>query len=232
MLVWTLILVPIFGGLHLPARGDRAREIYSAVTRVEVIATLFLIFLVADATLCSRTFIKRLTAVSTVWPPKTIAQFQLGLNTDSCYLSDWIDMQYLTRRTHCITRLIYFPFLALALLIVSRSQLFDAFSTTWTLVIAQAISLAVIIGSVLALRSAAENARSVACEHLTSKIIAAKRGDEKTASQLEMMLNQIKDLSEGAFAPLSSQPFVKALLLPLLSYGGGMLVHLYALPGT
>jgi hypothetical protein len=232
MLVWNLILVPIFGDLHLPARGDRAREIYSAVTLVEVIATLFLIFLVADATICSRAFIKRLTAVSTLWPPKTIAQFQLELNMDSCYLADWIDMQYLARRTHCITRLIYFPFLALALLIASRSQLFDAFSTPWTLVIAQAISPAVVIGSVLALRSAAENARTVACEHLTSKIIAAKRSDEKTASQLEMMLNQIENLKEGAFAPLSSQPFVKALLLPLLSYGGGMLVHLYALPGT
>jgi hypothetical protein len=232
VLVWNLILVPIFGDLRLPARGDRAREIYSAVTRVEVIATLFLIFLVADATMCSRVFIKRLTAVSTLWPPKTIAQFQLELNMDCCYLADWIDMQYLARRTRCITRLIYFPFLALALLIASRSQLFDAFSTPWTLVIAQAISLAVVIGSVLALRSAAEDARTVACEHLTSKIIAAKRRDEKTASQLEMMLNQIENLKEGAFAPLSSQPFVKALLLPLLSYGGGLLVHLYALPGT
>jgi hypothetical protein len=30
---------------------------------------------------------------------------------------------------------------------------------------------------------------------------------------------------------MGSQPLVRALLLPHLTYGGTMLVHLYALPG-
>ena len=47
-----------------------------------------------------------------------------------------------------------------------------------------------------------------------------------------MLLAQIKNLNDGAFAPWSSQPLVKAVLLPLISYGGTALVHLYALPGT
>lgn len=70
---------------------------------------------------------------------------------------------------------------------------------------------------------------------MTAKIIAAKGAEQldvKVASQLEMMLARVENLRAGAFAPLSSQPFVKALLLPLLSYGGSMLAHLYALPGV
>jgi hypothetical protein len=102
------------------------------------------------------------------------------------------------------------------------------------LVITQVISVVVIVGSVLALRAAAEQARAIAAEHLTARIIAAKRmsGAEcKAADQLEMLLARVENLREGAFAPLSSQPVVKAVLLPLLSYGGSALVQIYALPG-
>jgi hypothetical protein len=38
-------------------------------------------------------------------------------------------------------------------------------------------------------------------------------------------------MQDGAFAPPLSQPIVKAVLLPLVSYGGSWLVQLYALPG-
>ena len=40
-----------------------------------------------------------------------------------------------------------------------------------------------------------------------------------------------RSLREGAFAPWSSQPVVRAVLLPVLTYGGAMLVYTYAIPG-
>jgi hypothetical protein len=55
--------------------------------------------------------------------------------------------------------------------------------------------------------------------HLTAKVIKAK----------VIPANSLRD---GAFAPLSSQPLVKALLLPLVSYGATILVRTYALPGA
>jgi hypothetical protein len=66
---------------------------------------------------------------------------------------------------------------------------------------------------------------------LTAKIVAA-RGDEKKVGRLERMLIEIESLREGAFAPLTSQPIVKAVLLPLVTYGGAWLAHIYGLPGT
>lgn len=231
MLIWSLILVPIFGMPNVPARGSLARAIYHSVTMAEVIATLFLIFVVADAAIYSSVFIKRLTAVNTDWPEETVRRYEHRFNLKSDGLGDWLDMQFLAMRTDYITWLIYFPFLALALLIASRSQLFADYSTPATLLIAQAISLVVIVGSVVVLRSAAEKARDTAREHLTAKIILAKGVDEKAAAQLEMLLAQVSDLKKGAFAPLSSQPVVKALLLPLLSYGATVLIHSYAIPG-
>src|SRR5215472_2949580 len=71
----------------------------------------------------------------------TIGKFggQLGLSDFD--LADWIDMQFLAKRTRCITNLIYFPFVALAFLVLSRSPLFDDFVTPWTIVITQALSV-------------------------------------------------------------------------------------------
>lgn len=44
-------------------------------------------------------------------------------------------------------------------------------------------------------------------------------------------MDDIKNLNEGAFAPWTRQPIVGAVLLPLITYGGTWLLHLYALPG-
>jgi hypothetical protein len=230
-LVAMLILVPVFGKPYVPVRGDRARDMYWWVTVFDGLSTLFLTFLVTDATLYSRAFIVRLTRISTVWPDNTVKKFEqrFGLSDDA--LADWIDMQYLAKRTECITQLIYFPFLSLALIIISANHLFDDFWLPWTVPAARAIALAVVIGSVLAYRSAAEAARRAAREHLTAKIIAAQ-GNRKRASQLALMLSEIESLRDGAFAPLASQPIVKAVLLPLVTYGGTWLAHLYGLPGT
>ena len=231
ILLWSLVLAPVFGDLSVPARGTRAREIYSWVTLLDVMPTLFLTFLVADATLYSRTFISRLTQISTVWPDQTFDKFARRYGLPRGALADWIDLQYLAKRTQCITQLIYLPFLSLAVMILARNHLFDDFSMPWTLPASQAISVAVIIASVLAYRLAAENARKAARNHLTAKIVAAQ-GDEKKVGQLERILNEIEGLREGAFAPLTSQPIVKAVLLPLVTYGGAWLAHSYGLPGT
>jgi hypothetical protein len=233
MFVLWIILHPILGKPNMTTRGFLVYEIFRAATLIDVFTTMFLIFLVADATLYSRAFIKRLTAIHSEWPKGTAKQFEGQLGLDRANLDDWIDMQFLAARTRCITWLIYFPFLALAVVIVSSNSVLRDFTLSPTLVIPQAISLAVIVGSVLALRWTAEDARAAACDHLTAKMITAKgaEGGDKLAGQLEILLNRIQSLKEGAFAPLSSQPFVKALLLPLLGYGGTVLAQMYALPG-
>jgi hypothetical protein len=233
MFILGFILTAIWGQPNVPVRGALASWLYFIVTLADVFATIFLIFLVTDASLFSRSFIKRLTAVTTVWPPETVNKFHTMFGLEEADLADWTDMQYLAKRTSSITYLIYFPFLALAVLIISRSEFLDSFSNSWTLIIVQLTSIAVVIGSVIALRATAENARTAARESLSAKIVfATGTGDDKRTAQLEMLLARIDSLNDGAFAPWSSQPIVKAVLLPLLTYSGTFLVHIYALPGS
>jgi hypothetical protein len=234
LLSW-IIISPIFGGASFdPARGTLARGLFVSITLIEVFTTFFLTFLVVDATLYSCLFIKRLTEVSTKWPDATVQKYKVRLHLKNAKdLADWIDLRFLAVRTRSITRLIYFPFLTLVVLIVSRSSIFDNFPMHWGLLTTQAAILCVVIGVALAYRVTAEHARRVACQHVANRIVAAKgRSDAATAGQLERMLAEMQELREGAFAPWSSQPLVRAVLLPLVTYGGTLLVHAYALPGV
>jgi len=225
MALW-FALARIFGDPRAPARGAVAHHIYIWITILDVLITLLLVFLVVDATLFSRSVVIHLTAVKSHWPGKLVERYRLG----RANLEDWFDMRFVGDRTRCITRLIYFPFVMLALLMVSRSPIFDNYSFTPTLVIAPMIILAIIIGSVVSLRYAAEQARKTAIAHLSEKIMAANHTNPNTGSQLEMLRTEVREMQDGAFAPPLSQPIVKAVLLPLVSYGGTWLIQLYALP--
>jgi hypothetical protein len=226
MMLWT-IFARIFGEANVPARGLVAQRIYFWITITDVVITLLLIFLVVDATLYSRSVVRHLTALASSWPAKLVKAYKERWHLSSENLEDGLDMRFVADRTRCITRLIYFPFLMLALLIVSRSPIFNNYSYSACLVIGQLIILVIVIGSVVSLRHAAEQARNIAIQHLSERIIAAPN----TASQLEMLITEVRDLWDGVFAPPFSQPIVKAVLLPLISYGGTWLAQLYALPG-
>jgi len=108
MFALGLILWLLLGGSEVPARGPIARGLFTWITLTEVFFTLFLIFLVADASLLTRAFITRLTAVGTVWPTDTIGGFQRRFGRDGANLADWIDMHFLARRTRSITALFIF----------------------------------------------------------------------------------------------------------------------------
>ena len=161
-------------------------------------------------------------------------KYRIKYHLSSTYsLCDRIDLEFLAQRTAAITNLVYFPFIVWAVLIFSHSRLFDDFYMPWALIIMYALPVCILLGAVVAYRWSAEKARRVACRHVANRLIAAKgRGAVATAEQLEKLLADMQDLREGAFAPWASQPVVRAVLLPLVTYGGGWLVHLYALPGT
>ena len=50
-------------------------------------------------------------------------------------------------------------------------------------------------------------------------------GDRSGVEQLEMIIQKIKQMDEGAFAPFSQQPVLRAILIPFGSYGGVMLLE-------
>jgi hypothetical protein len=140
-------------------------------------------------------------------------------------------MEFMACRTNQIMKLCYFPFIVLALLLLTRNSLSANVPKHLPTVISAIISILLIVASVFALRRSAEIARETARQNVMTKFIAKKGQNEKRAAQLELLLARIDTLQIGAFAPWSSQPLVAAFILPILTYGGTMLLQIYGLPG-
>jgi hypothetical protein len=226
-------LVYTFGIPPIPARGERSLEAYKVVTEALVFATWFLIFSVADTTLLTWRLVKAFRTETGLWPEKTLQQFSDRLGLPADVVDDWIDLVFVSKRTKCITTFIYYPFLIIALLVVSRSRLFANYGVNVPDIITMAIGILIVSGCAVALRLSAEELRAKARRRLNDRIIEARKSTdgERLAGQLELMLRRVEELRDGAFSPFSQQPVVRAMLLPLGSFGGTALLEYLLLPG-
>jgi hypothetical protein len=168
-----------------------------------------------------------------IWPEKTLQQFSRRLGLPKDIVDDWIDLVFVSKRTKCITTFIYYPFLIIALLVVSRSRLFANYGVNVPDVITMAIGVLIVSGCVVALRLSAEALRAKMRRRLNDRIMEARKSadGERLAGQLELLLRRVEELRDGAFSPLSQQPLVRAMLLPLGSFGGTALLEYLLLPG-
>jgi hypothetical protein len=203
------------------------------VTGMLALATWFLIFSVADTTLLTWRVVKGFRTETGIWPEKTLQQFSRRLGLPKDIVDDWIDLVFVSKRTKCITTFIYYPFLIIALLVVSRSRLFANYGVNVPDVITMAIGVLIVSGCVVALRLSAEALRAKMRRRLNDRIMEARKSadGERLAGQLELLLRRVEELRDGAFSPFSQQPLVRAMLLPLGSFGGTALLEYLLLPG-
>jgi hypothetical protein len=232
VLIWVSLSL-VFGIPPVPARGEVSWWSYVTVTGFLGLFTLVLIALVADATLLTWRAVKAFRTEKEVWPEKTLQQFSHRLGLPTTVLDDWIDLVFVSKRTKCTTTLIYFPFLIIALHVASRSPLFANYHLNIAEVFTVSLGVLIVIGCAVALRQSAEASRAKARRRLADQIIVARKAQDggRLAAQLEMLLKRMEELHEGAFSPVSQQPLVRAMLLPLGSLGGTALLEYLLLPG-
>jgi hypothetical protein len=240
-----VFIIGATGAVQSPYRGSLTVHVEPVLRYAAVFAMLLLIFFVVDATLLCYQLVNALRnklpahddlgpevapaeRCETRWPEPTLNKYAAKLGVDKCYLDDWITMHFVARRTRAVARLVYYPFIVIALMVLSRSSLFDNWTTPVGLVIVVTLSVAIVLTCAILLRVAAERLRRRAIWRLTNikmKLKARAGEDASAAAQIEVMIAQIAAFDTGAFAPYSQQPIVKAMLLPLTSYGGTALVE-------
>jgi len=235
LLYFTLgfAIIRAFGAPLRPFRGTLACYIDLVVTYASVFAMLFLIFFVVDATVFCLQFITELRKgiSDTRWPTGTLRKFAGDVNVAPAHLDSWISMHFIAARTHAIMPLVYYPFIVISLMIIARSSVFDNWTMSPGLIIVIGASVLIVVVCAILLRRGAEVSRRIAIWRLTNEMMKLKgRGDEgrNAAEQIQIMIEQIREFRRGAFAPYSQQPFLRALLLPLSSYGGAVLLEYLA----
>ena len=75
------------------------------------------------------------------------------------------------------------------------------------------LSFTIVIACAVVLRKEAERARTIAPQSGRRLLVIKAGGPPELASQLEFMLQEMADMSDGAFASLTQQPVIRALLL-------------------
>jgi hypothetical protein len=147
-------------------------------------------------------------------------------------LDDWIDARLLAEHTAAIGGLIIFPFILVGLLVVGRSRLFDNWEIGGSVLVVLVIYLLWSIALAAMLNLSAERARRKALDGMKADLLWMKgaTGYEKLAKSFEGLIEDVRTLRKGAFAPFFEQPLVQAILVPLGGAGGAQLLDwlLYA----
>jgi len=214
-----------------PVRGSLLFAIDKALLFASVISLLFLTFWTVDSARLTVWFTRRLCTGDTTYPEETLAHFARKWSIeDRSLLDEWIDLQLIADLTERAGRLIYFPFIAMLLMMLARSPWWDRWTWPWPLLVIIGLNLGFAAASSIMLRRSAKRARQTSIQNLSEKVNTARRNAvpiaEHHSSQAERLLDEIKNLRRGAFAPLSESPLLGAILL---NSSGAVLIQLAAI---
>ena len=249
-------LFEILGRPAFPHRGELVRQVYCFYLIPLNFAVLWISVFWAcyEARACERLF-RRINEKPTLnkWrclPPNSR---EASFNASPSALSNYLSFRLIVRSATRIQSLIYLPFLSIVLIIIARSDVFDAMDLPVPIVILIGLSLLYAVHSQIILQKAAIATKDKALRDLTIQLFEKERfkvsstweeqgsntklagnsgkvgfSEEATtlsAEQIRILMTRIRETRQGPFAPLSQQPFVQAVLLPFGGYGGVQLIE-------
>ncbi len=228
-------LLFLLGAPAVPARGDWSRNWDGVFLVLAILGSVSLTFYVADVTLLSRRFIHYLMKDVTTWPEAAVTNLRgrwsrtegatvpaEGKIPPNELLREYLDIDFIARATDFVGRLVYYPFIVISVLIISRSSIFDYWTWPLALLIIVSFNAGYAAFSVIYLRRTAERARQRSLKRLHDILIsytAIGEGDGKEAKTIREATMLIQNEDRGAFAAISQQPLAAALLLPSGSAG-------------
>jgi hypothetical protein len=227
-IVLGLSLTNLWDPPNAPIRGAATLLFYKTLLFTYIALYSLLLFAVVDAVRLIDTLSSKLVHGQAQYPTDLVDSWhrKLGLSPHPdtrSYIAEWLNVRLIADQTQSTVRLVYFPFVILALALVARSQIFDNWYTPWSLTIIFSIGAAYTAFAIVHLRRTAERVRSIAADWMSGQLLAL-RGNEafgqNAQKQLEALLEDVKTMRKGAFQPLAQQPLWKAVLLPLSGFGG------------
>jgi hypothetical protein len=245
-LVLFVLLWLLFDPSVVQARGWIAHYSFIIVLVVTLLSLAGLLMFVVDSTLLSYRFVTALAGPKERrWPAKLLADnakkwgLEVAVAEGQKYVTDseevpravgqWLSIRLIDAVTNMVaSRLIYYPFVVLLVLVVAQNPLFDNWHWNTPLALMALFNAGVAVVCAVLLQRAARGARSRALSTLDD-LLRARVGpaEDNVREKLARIRSEIKGITTGAFAGFSQNPVVGAVLLPLM--GGGGLAALDAL---
>ncbi|MDF9620776.1 hypothetical protein P5705_24280 [Pseudomonas entomophila] len=221
-LVITSLLFVLWPMDSDPIRGTLQLRFWSWLP--STLAFNFLVFWVVDANWLLTRFIRQLSNDFSIWPRGLRLEHKriFGQPTHPC-IDELAGLTLVAKRTAAVSRLIYAPTIVLVILIVSRSSLFDNWSTPPSMIIMFVLNGVILLSSALSLRRAAERARTAGLQRVDRYLLETPESSAKY-SKFRLIRERIVALNSGAFSRYADEPLVRALLLALTGIGGSAIV--------
>ena len=181
---------------------------------------MILTFYVVDAIQLNSNFIRMFAREVTNWGRAVTERSHRSPPLAEEELSAYHEIFFVAERTHVIARLIWYPLIVLTLMVLAHSSFFDHWTWPLSLIIIFALNATWALGSASLLRRAAEQLREAAISNL-QLLRVMSLDEEKKRRTFDELIGEIRGLKKGAFAPLSEQPFIRAIIFP--SGGLGLL---------
>jgi len=211
--VFAYTILKLFPLPMAPARGEAAFKIDKVISYAAALSLLLLSFYVVDAIQLNSNFIRMFIREVTKWGRKVIHASRRSPPLTEEELSAYQEIFFVAQRTREVARLIWYPLIVLTLIVVARSSFFDNWTWPTSLIVIFAITAAWAVGSAILLRRAAEQLRWRALSDLRRFRLLGQHSDIKRQT-FDELIAEIGNIKTGAFAPLTEQPFVQAILYP------------------
>jgi hypothetical protein len=201
-----------------PIRGVACKAVNLFLLFAAAITTILLNFFVVDATRLCQRFIRNLNSAPTVYPPETLRKFCGGIEPAADDdLDEWLDMQIIAGRSAEVSKLIYYPFITLLLLIAARAGYWDDWTWQPLLILIFVLNTAWAVSSALVLQRSAKQAKTRALESIRQKLcLLPEKGSKPRIKRLKKIQEDISAMNSGAFAGYLNNPILGALSLPVM----------------
>ena len=219
-LVFSFSVFTLFPRPFIPARGEAAFHFDFAMLLLAAVGMMILSFYVVDAIQLNSNFIRMFAREVTKWGRGVAERCHRSPPLSEEELSAYHEIFFVAQRTQVIARLIWYPLIVLTLMVVARSSFFDRWTWPLSLVLIYALNATWALGSAILLRRAAEQLRDAAISNLQLLRVMSHAVEVKRA-MFDELIDEIRGLRKGAFAPLTEQPFIRAIIFP--SGGLGLL---------
>ncbi len=210
----------------VPSRGDASHNLNYGVFIVSILAYWVLVFFIVDISHLNSHFISLLINNKIIWPPCKVNQYCQQYDLPEDIAKQKLLMDLVNKIATAINTFIYYPFIVLFLLILSRSHYFDNWHYTPQLLTVIGLTVVTAVLSAYRIRKAAIKAR----EHILGELehpyrkAMLHKGEEHSHGTV-LLVEEIRDLKTGPFLPLSQHPIVLSFLLPIGSIGGLYLIE-------
>ncbi|AEJ01978.1 hypothetical protein Nit79A3_2195 [Nitrosomonas sp. Is79A3] len=231
--------------LTFPTRGEWNQYFTPKILYLTVGIYLALIFVIVDISHSSSHFVTLLKSHNVVWPKFLLRRYSKKYALPEQIVKKKILIDIILTNTKTINSFVYYPFIILFLLILSRNHYFDNWQVTKELIMIFSFTALIASASAYRLKRAAEETRKSVLKELEADYLLQlsrnaawhkldERSDkiklliEKHLYMIKLLIAEIKNLKEGPFLPLSQHPVVLSLLMPFSSVGGLYLLEYFS----